>query len=168
MTTGPGRIAAFLAADHARLDTLLGKAVARPDEIDQEAFGAFREGLLRHIAWEEKILFTAVRTARGGERLPMIRRLRIDHGAIAALLVPTPSPEIAGELRKLLDPHNEVEEGEGGLYEVCDTLLSAEADTLLDRMRAYPPVKVAPYQDGPNVCRTAEEALGMSAQKRRD
>jgi hypothetical protein len=163
----PGPIFQFLAMDHARLDGLLMKATERPGEIDQVAFSAFREGILRHIAMEEKILFPAVRIARGGERLPLARQLRIDHGAIAALLVPTPTTEIAGEIRKILEPHNKLEEGNGGLYEVCDALLSVEADLLLDRMRAYPPVKVARYQDGPEVCRTADEALRRSALQRR-
>ncbi len=154
-----------MAEDHARLDALLTRAVAGPGGVDLEAYGAFRGGLLRHIALEEKILLPAARTARGGEPLPQARRLRVDHGAIAALLVPTPSPEIAAEVRKILGPHNEVEEGEGGLYEACDALLSAEANALLERMRSYPPVKVARYQDGPRVCRTAEEALRVSAQQ---
>jgi hypothetical protein len=153
----------FLAEDHARLDALLARAVGSPGAVDLAAFGAFREGLLRHIALEEKILLPAARTARAGEPLTRARRLRIDHGAIAALLVPTPTPEIVAEIRKILGPHNEVEEGEGGLYEECDALLSTEAVGILERMRAYPRVKVARYQDGPRVCRTAEEALRVSA-----
>jgi hypothetical protein len=158
----PRPITQFLAEDHVRLDALLSKAVAGGG-VDLDAYGAFREGLLRHIALEEKILLPAARIARGGEPWPQARRLRIDHGAIAALLVPTPTPEIAGEIRKILGPHNEVEEGEAGLYAECDALLSPEADAILERMRAYPPVKVARYQDGPRVCRTAEEALRVSA-----
>jgi len=158
----PGPISQFLAEDHERLDALLTTAVAGPG-VDLAAYGAFREGLLRHIALEEKILLPATRTARGGEPVPQARRLRVDHGAIAALLVPTPTPEIAVELRKILAPHNVLEEGEGGLYEQCDALLSAEAGAIVERMRAYPPVKVARYQDGPRVCRTAEEALRVSA-----
>jgi hypothetical protein len=159
--TGP--IHQFLAEDHAQLDALLTRAVAGPGGVDLAAYGAFREGLLRHIALEEKILLPAARAARGGEPVPQARRLRVDHGAIAALLVPTPTSEIAVEIRKILGPHNEVEEGQGGLYETCDALLSAKAGALLERMRAYPPVKVARYQDGPRVCRTAEEALRVSA-----
>jgi hypothetical protein len=159
----PGPITQFLAEDHARLDALLTEAVAGAGGVDLAVYGAFREGLLRHIALEEKILLPAAKTARGGEPLLQARRLRIDHGAIAALLVPTPTPEIGGEIRKILAPHNEVEEGEAGLYAECDELLSAEADAILERMRAYPPVKVARYQDGPRVCRTAEEALRVSA-----
>src|SRR6516164_7936629 len=141
----PGPIFQFLAEDHARLDALLTEAVAAPGGIDLAAYGVFREGLLRHIALEEKILLPAARTARGGAPVPQARRLRVDHGAIAALLVPTPTPGIAVELRKILGPHNVVEEGEGGLYEQCDALLSAEADAIVERMRAYPPVKVARY-----------------------
>ncbi len=124
---------------------------------------AGREGLL--------ILLPAARTARGGEAVPQGRRLRVDHGAIAALLVPTPTPEVAAKIRKILGPHNEVEEGEGGLYELCDEFLAAQTGALLGRMRAYPPVKVARYMDGPRVCRTAEEALrvsGMQSERRRE
>ncbi len=158
-----GPIFQLLAEDHARLEALLRKAVARPGEFDRESFAAFREGLLRHIALEEKILLPAAREARGGEPLPQARRLRVDHGAIAALLVPTPDEEIVGEIRKILGPHNELEEAEGGLYATCDALLSAEAAAIVERMRAYPPVKVARHKDGPRVCRTAEEALRVSA-----
>ncbi len=54
-------------------------------------------------------------------------------------------------------------EGTGGLYKACEVLLAAaERDALLERMRAYPPVRVARYHDGPRVCRTAEEALRVS------
>ncbi len=158
-----GPISEFLAGDHERLDALLTAALARPGGVDLDAFGSFREGLLRHIAVEEKILLPAAREARGGEPLPEARRLRVDHGALAALLVPTPTPELAAEIRKILRPHNALEEGAGGLYETCDALLSADAAVLLERMRAYPRVKVARYQDGPRVCRTAAEALRVSA-----
>ena len=111
-----GPIFEFLAADHARLDALLQAALARSEQIDRGPFDEFREGLLRHISIEEKILLPAAREARGGDPLLQARRLRIDHGAIAALLVPTPTPEIAAEIRKILGPHNVVEEGEGGVY----------------------------------------------------
>jgi hypothetical protein len=149
--------------DHARLEALLGRACDAGSGLDREAFAAFREGLLRHIAREEKILFPALRAALGDEAFPHARRLRVEHGAIAALLVPTPTLGIAAEIRSILGPHNELEEGEGGLYATCDGLLAAEAEALLARIRAYPPVRVAPHRDGPRVCRTAEEALRVSA-----
>lgn len=160
--TGP--VFQLLARDHARLDALLGEAAREPGAVERAAFDSFREGLLRHIALEEKLLIPALTAARGGEPLPFARRLRVDHGAIAALLVPTPTPSTAAELRKILVPHNALEEGPGGLYEACEVLLAAaERDALLERMRAYPPVRVARYHDGPHVCRTAEEALRISA-----
>ncbi len=161
----------FLARDHARLDSLLSRAFREPADVDLTSFGEFRQGLLRHIALEEKLLIPAVTAARGGEPLPFARRLRVDHGALAALLVPTPARSTADELRKILVPHNVVEEGPGGLYETCDAVLSElEKQALLERMLAYPPVRVARYRDGPRVCRTAEEALrisGLQAESRR-
>ncbi|MBI5071071.1 MAG: hemerythrin domain-containing protein [Deltaproteobacteria bacterium] len=161
--TGP--ISRFLAQDHDRLDGLLRRALERPEVVELEAYGAFRGGLLRHIAIEEKILLPAARAARGGEPLPVARRLRIDHGAITSLLVPTPSHALAAELRSILGPHNAVEEEPGGLYETCDALLAGAADELVARMQAYPPVKLNRYQDGPNVHRTAASALAMSGRQ---
>src|SRR5574342_1116752 len=160
-----GPLAAWFAEDHARLDALLRRSAADAGAFDREAFEAFRGGLLRHIALEEKILFPAVRAARGGEPLPLERRLRVDHGAIASLLVPTPDAGIVAELRSILVPHNAVEEEPGGLYQACDELLAGEASGLLERIRAYPPVKLAPHRDGPHVLRTAEDALRGSARQ---
>ena len=157
-----GPIVKLLEADHVVLAALLSGALEQPGRIDRRSYDDFREGLLRHIAIEEKILLPAAREARGGEPLPEARRLRIEHGALAALLVPTPTPEIAGEIRKILGPHNVLEE-EGGVYERCEALLGDRAEDVLRRIRRYPRVKVARYQDGPRVCRTAEEALRISA-----
>jgi len=162
---GHGPITRYLTDDHDRLDALLRSALARPGEVAREPFDAFRAGLLRHIGIEEKILLPAAREARGGAPLPLARRLRVDHGAITSLLVPTPTPAIAAELRSILEPHNLVEEEPGGLYEACDTLLAGRAAELVARMEAYPAVKVARYQDGPAVHRTAAAALAASARQ---
>ena len=159
----PGPIATFLTQDHDRLDSLLRRALATPGQVEREAYDAFRAGLLRHIALEEKILLPAARDARGGEPLPVARRLRVEHGALTSLLVPTPTPEIAAEITSILGPHNDVEECPGGMYETCDALLAGVAADLVTRMRAYPEVKVASYKDGPAVHRTAASALASSA-----
>lgn len=164
-----GPLARLLAADHARLDALLARASATPGEVDRAAFDAFRGGLLRHIALEEKILLPAAREARGGEPLPDQRRLRVEHGAIASLLVPTPTPELIRELRSILEPHDRLEEDAGGVYAQCDALLAGRADELLARLDAYPTVRVAAYYDGPRAVRTAAEALrisGLQAERR--
>ena len=161
----PGPLASWFSADHARLDALLRRSAADLRAFDLPAFEAFRAGLLKHIALEEKFLLPAARKARGGEPLPLARRLRVDHGAIASLLVPTPDAAIAAELGTILEPHNAVEEGPEGLYQACDQLLAAEAEALLEKIRAYPDVKVSPHRDVPGVYRTAEEALRASAKQ---
>ena len=89
MTDGE-TIRSFLERDHARLDQLLARAGRDPENIDMEAFGEFRRGLLKHIGMEEKILLPAIQRLRCGEPLAIAAKLRLDHGAIAALLVPTP------------------------------------------------------------------------------
>jgi len=80
-------IRSFLERDHQRLDQLLTRASGDLDNIDMEAFGEFRRGLLKHVGMEEKILLPAIQQLRGGEPLPIAARLRLDHGAIAALLL---------------------------------------------------------------------------------
>jgi hypothetical protein len=166
MGTLDGRpIARFLAADHARLDRLLLLATPRPEGIDRNPWEAFRAGLLRHIALEEKLLVTAMRKAgAAGEPFDgWVRRLRIDHGAIATLLVPSPVHAVVHELLSILVPHDEFEEQEGGFYALCDARLAGEAEALVERMRAYPAVRTAPHYDGPKVRRTAAAALQLSA-----
>ena len=89
-----GRIYHHLADDHARIDHALQRATRQPETIAPDAYAEFRAGLLRHIGLEEKILLPAARAARGGEPLPVASKLRLDHGALTALLVPTPTPAI--------------------------------------------------------------------------
>lgn len=159
----PGPVTAYLGEDHARLDRLLAQAVRDPGALDLDAYGAFRAGLLRHIALEEKVVFPALRAARGGEHHPDWRRLRIDHGAITSLLVPPPTAALVAELRSILEPHNALEEGPGALYAAADALDREAVEAIVRAMRAYPPVKVAPYRDGPRVLHRAEDALRASA-----
>jgi hypothetical protein len=154
-----GAIRRFLAADHDRLDVLLRSAVTPSGEVDLASYEEFRAGLLRHIGIEEKILFPASKRANGGTPLPMVARLHLEHGAIALLLVPTPTADLVGEIRSILEGHNVMEEGTGGIYEACDRLLGAELDAVLEQLRGYPPVKLAPHYDGPEVPRRAEDAL---------
>jgi hypothetical protein len=66
---------------------------------------------------EEKILLPAAQRARGGEPLPAAARLRLDHGAPAALLVPTPTPAILATMRGILARHNALEEEPGSSVE---------------------------------------------------
>ncbi len=158
-----GPLHRFLSADHRRLDSLLKRSLAAPGEVDLGPFGAFRAGLLRHIGMEEKVLFVAARAARGGEPLPLAARLRVDHGAIAALLVPTPTPAIVAEIVSVLVPHNTREEEPGGAYDTCDEALgSVDASRLVTELRDFPEPPLKPYNDAPEVMRYVRENLELS------
>ncbi len=149
----------FLADDHARLGNLLQRVAADPNEIDRAAYTEFRAGLLKHIGMEEKILLPYAEKRRGGGPLPIAGKLRLDHGALAALLVPNPTPRIIATIRKILDQHNAVEEGIGGLYEACEELAGDEAEALLGRLRSAPEVRTAPHVDGPQVMEAAKRTV---------
>lgn len=154
-----GPIRRYLAADHERLDALLEACVAPDGTVDEGPYEEFRAGLLRHIGVEEKILFPAARRASGGAPLAVLERLHRDHGALALLLVPTPTADLVAEIRSILEGHNAVEEGGGGVYERCDELPEAEVRSIVAQVTAYPPVKLAPHFDGPGAIRRAADAL---------
>ena len=149
----------FLVDDHLRLSELLDRATCRPEQIDFAAYTEFRAGLLRHIAMEEKILLPFAQKKRGGEPLPIAAKLRLDHGALAALLVPTPTFGIIATIRMILERHNPIEEEAGGLYETSEALAGSEAESLLDRLRSAPDVRVAPHSDGPLILQAITRAL---------
>lgn len=156
----------YLEEDHRRLDALLAAAVAKPETIDAEAYQSFRGGLLRHIGIEEKILLAEARRRRGGQPHPLAKQLRIEHGAIASLLVPTPDHALLSELAGLLEAHNELEEGSDAVYAQCEALLGDDAPAFLEEVRAFPVPKMSRHYDGPETYRTAEEALAASARQR--
>lgn len=156
-----GPISQFMADDHRRLEALLERAAAA-SPIDSALFEQFRAGLLRHIGMEEKVLLPAVRRVQGGIPLPLARQLRLDHGAIAAMLVPSPTPAGIAQLRALLAVHDDLEERSGGAYAACDGLLAGEAAVLLAQLRDYPPVRTAPHNDGPAVERHIAETLALA------
>ncbi len=157
-----GPLHRFFAADHRRLAGLLRSSIAESGGIDLRQFGQFRSGILKHIGMEEKVLFLAARRARG-EPLPIVSRLRLDHGAIAALLVPTPTPAIVAQILSVLVPHNRREEEPGGVYDACDEAVGpAEAERLLQELRAFPEVPLKAYNDGPEVLKHIEISLDLA------
>jgi hypothetical protein len=152
-----------LLADHERLSALLAAATSRPD-FDRDAFAAFRAGLLRHIAIEEKVLFPAARRARGGEPLSRAHDLRIEHAALTSLLVPSPDAALCAEIVSILHPHDTVEEGPDGVYVECENLMTEEESAaLLASARAFPVVPTSAHFDGPTAHRTAASALTSAA-----
>jgi hypothetical protein len=154
-----GPVTRYLVEDHRRLDNLLQSAVADPDQVETGSYNQFRAGLLRHIGMEEKILLPAAQRMRGGEPLPIASKLRLDHGALAALLMPTPTAPILAMIRGILKNHNILEEGPGGLYETCEALAGAHSDPLLAQLRAAPEVTVMPHSDGPIVMNAVQRAI---------
>jgi hypothetical protein len=158
--TGP--LNRFFAADHRRLDDLLRRSTSEPGRIDLAPFGEFRAGLLKHIGMEEKVLFQAARRARGTP-VALAARLRVDHGAIAALLVPTPTPDIVAKILSVLGPHNRREEELGGAYDACDEAVGPSvAERLVQELREFPEVPVKSYNDRPEVFEHIETTLELS------
>ncbi|HSP34917.1 MAG TPA: hemerythrin domain-containing protein [Thermoanaerobaculia bacterium] len=132
----------FMSADHDRLDALLDRIVRADGCIDEEAYVPFRRGLLTHIGIEERILFPEIR-ARGGD-VALVEKLHHDHALIAALLMPPPTKWEIDLIKAVLTDHNPLEEGPDGLY-------AQVGDAVLDRVRAYPEVPVAPHSDTPHL-----------------
>jgi len=158
----PGKIHCYLAGDHDRLDALLERAMADPAHIDAAAYAQFRAGLLKHIAMEEKALLPAAQKARGGDPLPIAARLRLDHGALVALLVPSPTAPIAAAISAILKVHNPIEEDPGGVYDECEKLVGAEADQILRQLQNHSEVKVLPHVDNAFVLDAARRALARA------
>jgi hypothetical protein len=154
-----GPITDFLLEDHRRLERLLQSAVAQAGSVDEGAYDQFRAGLLRHIGMEEKILLPAAQRFRGGEPLPIAAKLRLDHGAIASLLMPPPSAAVIATICAVLKVHNTIEEGPGGLYQTCDELAGSESAQLLAKLQAAPEVAVLPCSDSPAVMPAVQRAL---------
>jgi hypothetical protein len=146
----PGPIEQYMQQDHESL------------EVMRQAgqWWEFRGRLLRHIGLEEKILLPDARR-RSGNPLPEAARLREDHGMLATLLVPPPSPRIAEAIERILVPHNALEEGPGGVYARCDALAGADAAAIARRLLAAPATPQRAHQDGPQVRAQVDRALEM-------
>jgi hypothetical protein len=155
--TGP--IFRYLADDHRRLEDALRRATSNSEQINPAAYLEFRGGLLRHISMEEKILLPAARAARGGQPLEAAPRLRLDHGALAALLVLTPTKPIVATIRTILNFHNSLEEGPQGVYAQCEVMTGFDANGLLARLQNTPAVPMNAYVDNPIAVKSARDAL---------
>lgn len=142
-----GRLYKLMADEHARLDNLLAEATESVGVAATESYRRFREGLLRHISIEEKILLPTAQRRRGGTPLPLAEKLRLDHGALAALVMLPPSVFTFRAVRAVLDAHNPLEESPGGVYEQCESLIESELDEVLFRCETVPRVPVSPWVD---------------------
>lgn len=160
-----GSLYQILSDDHERLDGLLELATEKPDGFNIEIYGEFRKGLLRHIGIEEKIILPEIARLQGGKQAEVAARLRLDHGALVALLVPSPTMPIVETIRLILRVHNPLEENKDGLYQLIDKLAGDAAEALLEKIGKYPEVPMNPYNDRPGVFDVARRAVERAGHK---
>lgn len=154
-----GRICKLMVDDHLRVGALLESA----RQGNRESYDAFRGALLRHIGIEEKILLPALRAL--GHTPAHVAQLRLDHSALAAMLVPSPTPELLSKIITLLAIHDPLEEAPDGVYPLADRTLS-DVDELIGRIERSPVPPLAAHFDGARAF-TAIEALLTRAMKAR-
>ena len=157
-----GSLYDYFAKDHRRLEELLQKATSLSQGYDMTAYAQFRTGLLRHIRMEETILLPAAQKARGGVPLDIAGKIRLDHGALTALMVPPPSRMIIGALRSILANHDLLEEQPSGMYDKLEELTGEEIEALVERARATPDVPVHPHNDAPFILDATRRALARA------
>ena len=157
-----GKLYSFFAGDHDRIEDLFKWATQDKEAVDLRFYEQFRAGMVRHIGMEEKILIPAAQRAGGGEKLALAAKIRLDHGAIVALLVPAPIPIVLNALNAILTKHNELEERAEGLYELCEQLTENEIDDLLKQLREAPEVPMNPHQEPSKVLDATRRALARA------
>jgi hypothetical protein len=149
----------FFTNDHRRIESLLEKAIEKSPEIASDYYHRFRTGLLRHIKMEEKILFPAAQKANGGNPLPLMAKLRLDHGALTSLMVVPPTPEVIKVLIHVLEKHDLLEEEPGGMYDLCEKLTHDETEFLLLQLENTTEVPVHPFNNADYALGAAKRAL---------
>lgn len=155
-----GPIHLLMEGEHNRLDALL-QDTDRTGQIDLEVYHEFRRGLLRHISIEEKILFPAAQR-RMGEPLVLAGRLRLDHGALAALVALVPSLAIIAAIRSVLAAHNPLEDGAHGVYTTCEQILNGDLERLVTLLRSAPEVRASECVSGPKVLAATRRILARA------
>lgn len=135
----------FLSADHDRLDAIFTRFGNEAEEQNrpQALFAEFKTGLLRHIVWEEDILFPIFEEATGMHDSGPTAVMRQEHRQIEKILDQIEAKVLDGErggidtlqndLLGVLGPHNDKEEGI--LYPAIDNLIDdPERERVLARL----------------------------------
>lgn len=151
--------AEFLACDHDRLTDLFTRAVKNMPNVDLALYEEFRKGLFRHIAIEEKIVFPFLKQHPSSPGQEVFDRLRRDHGAIVALLVPLPSASVVATLESVLGIHNGIEEGTDGVYALLNSASSEESQQLMEDFHAAPEVPTHPLKPTDQVIEVTKRAV---------
>jgi hypothetical protein len=134
-------IAEYMTGEH----VLLSELLARAETGNPDIYRRFRQLLLRHIRIEERLLLPMAARRRGGEPLPLHARLRLDHGALAALMTLPPMTTTLRTVRTILLVHNALEEGPAGVYQQCTDLAGSEAAGLFLQFSTTSDVPVSPW-----------------------
>ena len=116
----------FMSVDHDRLDEIFtGFKKLKEDDLDEARtlFLAFKAGLLRHIDWEEDILFPIFEEGTGMRDAGPTAVMRMEHGHIKNFL------EVIGE-KVLAENLEGLEEAEIGLLEVLGSHNQKEENIL--------------------------------------
>ena len=71
------------------------------------------------------------------------------------------------QIRAILEAHNPLEEDRGGFYEVVEQLAAEELSSLMEKVRAFPPVRVAPHADTEVTRWSIEELVRQAEEGRR-
>lgn len=148
----------YFFGDHRKLEEALDRAAAG-ESIEIESYQRFRVGLLRHIGLEEKVLLPALEPHVKDRMKAVLDQIRLDHGAITALMVPPPTHGIIRAIRHILEKHNVLEESREGLYDVCENLPAEIVQQIVEKARSAPPVKVVPNNAAPGVIDATRRAL---------
>lgn len=149
----------FFTEDHRRVEDLLERATRDIEHIDLTLYNEFRKSLLTHIKMEEKILFPAAQMANNGQQLPLQAQLRLEHGAITTLMVPTPDKDLVKVIKYILEKHDELEEQEGGMYEVCEKLTQEQTEEIIAKLQETTIVPVHPHNDAEYAMQAAKRCL---------
>ena len=154
-----GPLYKFFVGDHRRLEKLLNRAAADGPKYDMAVYNEFRVGMLKHIKMEENVIIPAAQKVRDGNPLAVAPKIRLDHGALVALLVSPPSPTIVKAIRGILWDHNRSEESQGGLYDLCERLAGEEIQNLMKKVECVSDVPVLPHKTGSNILDATRRAL---------
>lgn len=149
MSTQPSSITTSYGHDHERLDQLFA-AYREQKRVDfaraKPNFREFKNGLYRHIQWEEEILFPLFEEKTGMRGMGPTQVMRIEHRQIIDLLeaihdkVRQQDPESDSEERELIEvlgAHNHKEENI--LYPAIDQHVNdGEREEVFERMQEVP------------------------------
>ncbi|MCZ2222697.1 MAG: hemerythrin domain-containing protein [Chitinophagales bacterium] len=149
----------YFTNDHHRIEGLLEKATENVNEIKEDLYHQFRIGLLKHIKMEEKILFPAAQKANGDMPIPLAAKLRLDHGALTALMVVPPTPDVIKVIKHVLEKHDLLEEEPGGMYDICENLTQSETQSILEQLEQVTEVPVHPHNKADYALGAAKRAL---------